>query len=85
MRVWKSKTGTDRQIGWVGNAIRIVIHRWDLLIQNFFVTEFRKFNENIKEKLNCHTIFTAFKPLANKQHIISNLLEIEEFLAGFAE
>ena len=28
IRIWKSETGRDWQFGWVGKAVRIVIHRW---------------------------------------------------------
>ena len=37
IRVWKSETGMDWQIGWVGKAVRIVIHRWLVLLVQFSV------------------------------------------------
>ena len=35
IRVWKSETGMDWQIGWVGKAVRILIHRWLVLWVQF--------------------------------------------------
>ena len=35
IRVWKFETGMDWQIGWVGKAVRILIHRWLVLWVRF--------------------------------------------------
>ena len=35
IRVWKSETGMDWQIGWVGKGVRILIHRWLVLWVQF--------------------------------------------------